>query len=138
MAQFAAAGIDFIKLDLGCGDVSSIHNNTPGHPSGIESLRRVGEAIKAAAPREMVFYIDAGNSNEAAIWNPRSRGVVPLVHSATHVARSMDEQAWVFGPAIGASMWKIWARPEQNPRPALCGRALLMPQENTGSLYRCG
>ena len=26
----------------------------------------------------------------------------------------------------------------QNPRPALCGRALLMPQVNTGSPYRCG
>ena len=30
------------------------------------------------------------------------------------------------------------ARPEQNPRPALCRRALLMPQVNPGSRYCCG
>ena len=30
------------------------------------------------------------------------------------------------------------ARPEQNPRPALCRRALLMPQVKLGSLYHCG
>ena len=30
------------------------------------------------------------------------------------------------------------ARPEQNPRPALCRRALLMPLVNPGSLYRRG
>merc|ERR1712232_367846 len=44
-----------------------------------------------------------------AVWNPHSRGEVNNKHSRTHVPRSMDEEVWVFGPTVGAAMWKIWA-----------------------------
>tara|TARA_B110000208_G_C11759620_1_gene426400 strand:- start:16 stop:1371 length:1356 start_codon:yes stop_codon:yes gene_type:complete len=103
VAQFAAAGIDFIKLDLGCGDATSLHDGT-----ALGSLRRVGAGVKASA-HPMIFYVDAGNSNEASIWNPQSRGVVNNSHSRTHVPRNISEEVWEFGPSIGAQMWKIWS-----------------------------
>ena len=34
---------------------------------------------------------------------------MPSVHAETHVARSMAELVYVFGPQIGAHTWKIWS-----------------------------
>jgi hypothetical protein len=110
VAWFAKNGVNFIKLDYGCGDVASCKlNHTVGHPSAIDSLRRVGEGIAAVAPHQIVFYIDAGNYNEAALWNPNMRGVVPSSRTELHIARSLPELVYVFGPGVGASMWKIWS-----------------------------
>ena len=105
VAQFAAAGIDFIKADSGCGDATSLHDGTV-----LGSLRRVGEAINATGlAGTMLFYIDQGNSNEAAVWNPHGRGVVDSPHARSHVPRALAEEVWSYGPSVGASMWKIWA-----------------------------
>lgn len=67
----------------------------------LDVLVKVG--VRPQSARHMLFYIDAGNGNEAAVWNPHSRGVVNNTHSRTHVPRSMDQLVWVFGPTVWAS-----------------------------------
>ena len=42
VAQFAAAGVDFLKLDAGCGTATTLHDGIV-----LGSLRRVGTAINA-------------------------------------------------------------------------------------------
>ena len=55
---FAAQGIEFLKLDYGCGNVASCRlNHTGGHPSAIDSLRKVGESIAALEGQEMIMYM---------------------------------------------------------------------------------
>jgi hypothetical protein len=56
----------------------------------------------------MVFYIDAGNGNEANVFNPEQRGVPNTLYTRTHIPRSLKEAVWSFGPEI-AHMWKFWS-----------------------------
>ena len=55
----------------------------------------------------MVIYVDAGNGNEANVFNPYERGVPDNLYTRTHIPRSLSQAVWSFGPRL-AHMWKFW------------------------------
>jgi alpha-galactosidase len=100
-AMYASWGIDFIKLDAGCQDDSSLHDGTL-----ITSLKLVRDGLNATG-RKIVYYVDAGNGNEAKVFNPMQRAVPDNIYTRTHIPRSLSQAVWSFGPDV-AHMWKFW------------------------------
>jgi alpha-galactosidase len=100
-AMYASWGIDFIKLDAGCQDDSSLHDGTL-----ITSLRKVRDGLNETG-RKIVYYVDAGNGNEAKVFNPMKRAVPNNAYTRSHIPRSLSEAVWSFGPDV-AHMWKFW------------------------------
>jgi len=101
-ASFAEWGIDFAKLDLGCRSDTSIHDGT-----AIAALQRVSDGLNATG-RPMVFYIDAGNPTSGPkVVNPHRRGTPDTLFTRTHVADTLAEAVWTWGPKM-AHTWKVW------------------------------
>lgn len=101
-ALFAAWGIDFAKLDLGCRSDTSIHDGT-----AIAALQRVSDGLNATG-RPIVFYIDAGNPTAGPkVVNPHRRGMPDTVFTRTHVADTLGQAVWSWGPNM-AHTWKVW------------------------------
>jgi alpha-galactosidase len=100
--QFAAWGVDAVKLDAGCRDDCSLHDGCL-----LSSLTRMRDGLNATG-RIILYYIDDGNPTSGPrVYNQFSRGYTNSTFYTTHIARQWTEEVVSWGPQI-ANMYKLW------------------------------